>query len=387
MKHKPASPTRTAALLAAALLIPAAAVVPAGAALAQQPTPTSANCSSDPTAHLASVPTPNEVLGMPLGLGQPQPVTVAQIQQYVAAIDQSSDRVVSGTVATSNGGEAMPYAIVSNSANVTKPALDKIARQIRELRDPRALNDKKAAEYAANLPAIAWIAGNVHGGEKSGADAALKTLYELASGRSCDVTDRLDNLITVIMPTQNPDGRNANRRQNDYGFDLNRDWFARTQVETDAKLELLRSLPPQVFIDAHEMGGKQYFFPPNADPIHHEIADQPIDWIGRIGVENAKTMTENYNGKCTATVTTECFFNYQSYDMFYMGYGDTVPATGFGAAGMTYEKGSASATEDRVQQQFLTQWATTGWAAHRPERSSPTRSCSRPTPCSSRWPM
>src|SRR3954453_3480247 len=46
-----------------------------------------------------------------------------------------------------------------------------------------------------------------------------------------------------------------------------------------------------------------------------------------------------------------------------MGYGDTVPATGFGAAGMTYEKGSASAVQDRVQQQFTTQGATLGWAA------------------------
>jgi hypothetical protein len=62
-------------------------------------------------------------------------------------------------------------------------------------------------------------------------------------------------------------------------------------------------------------------------------------------------------------VTVECYFNYQSYDLFFMGYGDTVPAAGFGAAGMTYEKGSASAVADRVQQQFLTQWATTGWAA------------------------
>ncbi|GGO02585.1 hypothetical protein GCM10010116_05000 [Microbispora rosea subsp. aerata] len=52
-----------------------------------------------------------------------------------------------------------------------------------------------------------WIAGNVHGGEKSGADAALKTLYELAAGLSCDVVKRNDNLVTVILPTQNPDGR------------------------------------------------------------------------------------------------------------------------------------------------------------------------------------
>ena len=31
------------------------------------------------------------------------------------------------------------------------------------------------------------------------------------------------------------------------------------------------------------------------------------------------------------------FFNRDVYDLFYMGYGDTVPSTGFIAAGMTFE--------------------------------------------------
>ena len=175
------------------------------------------------------------------------------------------------------------------------------------------------------------------------------------------VAQRNDNLVTIIVPTQNPDGRDATRRQNEFGFDLNRDWFARTQQETDGKLELLRHYPPQVFIDAHEMGGRQYFFPPNADPIHHEIADEAVDWINRIGEANKAGF--GFNGACDDTVTTECYFNYDTYDLFFMGYGDTVPTTGFGAAGMTYEKGSASAVADRVQQQFHTQWSTLGWAA------------------------
>ncbi|REG00723.1 zinc carboxypeptidase [Asanoa ferruginea] len=318
-------------------------------------------CDPNPGARLADVPSPEAFLGFPLGVGQQRVVTNDEIRRYLAAVDNASDRVVTGTMATSVTGQPLPYAIVSDSAHVTKDGLAKIAEDIRDLRDPRTMAASKAARIAHDDPAIVYIAGNVHGGETSGADASLKSLYELAAGLSCDVKDRNDNLLTVIVPTQNPDGRDANRRQNDFGFDLNRDWFARSQPETDGKIELLRKFPPQVFIDAHEMGSRRYFFPPNADPIHHEIADAPVDWINRIGEANKAGF--GYNGACTDTVTTECYFNYDTYDLFYMGYGDTVPATGFGAAGMTYEKGSASAVQDRVQQQFNTQWSTTGWAA------------------------
>ena len=80
----------------------------------------------------------------------------------------------------------------------------------------------------------------------------------------------------MIVPTQNPDGRELDYRRNSYGFDLNRDWFARTQPETDGKLQLLRKYPSVLFIDDHEMGADDYFFPPNADPVHHEIADRSI---------------------------------------------------------------------------------------------------------------
>ncbi len=56
------------------------------------------------------------------------------------------------------------------------------------------------------------------------------------------------------------DGRKDATRRNAYGFDLNRDWFARTQPETDGKLELLRQYPPVLYIDAHEFSANHYFF-------------------------------------------------------------------------------------------------------------------------------
>ncbi|MEU4335315.1 M14 family zinc carboxypeptidase [Micromonospora lupini] len=327
------------------------------AAGAARPTP----CSDDPTARISTVPSPESALGFPLGTGQERVVTNDEVRAYLKAVDSASDRVVTGVTATSVLGQPLPYAVVSNERHVRPSALRKIADDVRDLRDPRRTSARTAARTAKDGPAIVWVTANVHGGEKSGTDAALKTLYELAAGLSCEVARRNDNLVTVIVPTQNPDGRDATRRQNEFGFDLNRDWFARTQQETDGKLELLRRYPPQVFIDAHEMGGRQYFFPPNADPIHHEIAGEAVDWINRIGEANKAGF--GYNGACDDTVTTECYFNYDTYDLFFMGYGDTVPTAGFGAAGMTYEKGSASAVADRVQQQFHTQWSTLGWAA------------------------
>ncbi|SCF07429.1 Zinc carboxypeptidase [Micromonospora viridifaciens] len=351
--------TRRLAGAAAILLLsgtaPLAISAPAGATA---PTPT---CSNDPAARLSTVPSPDSVLGFPLGLGQERPVTNDEVRTYLDAVDSASDRVVTGVMATSGLGQPLPYAVVSSERHVQQGTLRQIADDIRDLRDPRRTTARQAAKTAADRPAIVWVTANVHGGEKSGTDAALKTLYELAAGLSCAVQQRNDNLVTIIVPTQNPDGRDASRRQNEYGFDMNRDWFARTQQETDGKIELMRQYPPQVFVDAHEMGGRQYFFPPNADPIHHEIASENVDWINRIGEANKAGF--GYNGACGGAVTTECYFNYARYDLFFMGYGDTVPAAGFGAAGMTFEKGSGSAVADRVQQQFHTQWSTLGWAA------------------------
>ena len=109
--------------------------------------------------------------------------------------------------------------------------------------------------WPSALPAIAWIAGNVHGNEESGTDASLRVLHDLADRTDCAATQIRDHTVVVILPTQNPDGREADTRRNAYGFDLNRDWFARTQPETDGKLEALRKYPPVLFIDDHEMGG------------------------------------------------------------------------------------------------------------------------------------
>ena len=368
----------------------------AGMLLAGSGTATAAPPPCDPfgpATFRGQVPTPQQVIGINLG---DRDVTTAESDAYVAAVDAASPRVVSGSLAKSVQGRDLRYAIVGNPDRMTTSGLARVRASAAQLMDP-STRPRDAAAIARRDPAILWIAGNVHGGEESGTDASLRVLWELADRSDCAAKQILDESLVVLLPTQNPDGRELDTRRNAYGFDMNRDWFARTQPETDGKLEMIRRYPPVLFIDAHEMGGtNDYFFPPNADPIYHETTDQAVSWINDIyGASN----------QALFDARGIPYFNYATYDLFYQGYGDTVPATAFGAAGMTYEKSNGDAASVRVFQQYLTQWnsLTPGRAqqAGDPDRlarrlgrgrapgpgaasSSRTRSCSPRTRSSSR---
>src|SRR5688572_11831702 len=221
-----------------------------------------------------SVPTAKSVLGFDLGQRE---VTTAESDRYLRAIDAASPLVAGSVLGTSHQGRALSYAVVGTAARV-----DAAKAAAATLRDP-ATSAAQAAAIAASAPAILWVAGNVHGGEESGTDASLRVLYDLAARTDCAAARIRDNAVVAILPTQNPDGRELDTRRNAYGFDMNRDWFARTQPETDGKIEFLRRYPPVLFIDAHEMGNSAgYFFPPNADPVYHDIADEAVGWINDV---------------------------------------------------------------------------------------------------------
>src|SRR4029079_7810253 len=235
------------------------------------------------------------------------------------------------------------YALVGTPARV---AAAQSAATV--LRDP-ATTPAQAAVTAGSAPEILWVAGNVHGGEESGTDASLRVLYELAARTDCAAATIRDNAVVAILPTQNPDGRELDTRRNAYGFDMNRDWFARTQPETDGKLEILRQFPPMLYGDDHEVGLSNSFFPPNPDPEYHEIPDQAHDWINNL-----------YSTAISAEFDREGikFFHGAPYDFFAIVFGDTVPATGFHAAGMTFEKESDDPIATREHEHFTSMWAS-----------------------------
>jgi hypothetical protein len=332
---------------------------PAALATAAAAQPATAPTTCDPTqtepVFRGKVPSPEHALGISFGERQ---VTSTESDRYLEVVAARSERVVSGTLATSAQGRPLKYAIAGRPELLSKAGLAKVRAEAALLRDPRTPAQVAARLARSSMP-ILWVAGNVHGDEPSGTDAALQVLRDLGDRTDCAAARILDNALVVILPIQNPDGREANTRQNFYGFDMNRDWFARTQPETDGKISMLGQYPPAMFIDAHEMGGETYFFPPNADPIYHETPEEAVDWINNI---YSPPIAAEFNRLGID------FFNRDVYDLFYQGYGDTVPTTGFHAAGMTYEKGGDSPYPDRFREQYIAQWVSLSAGAANRER-------------------
>lgn len=327
-----------AAAAVAALAIAPAAEVSAAAPAACDPIQT-------PPVFRGGVPASEDVLGFPLGS---QEVTAAEANEYVDAVDAASDRVVSGTFGTSWQGRELRYALVGDPDNVTPAGLAALQDALAKLRDPET-PAPEAERLARTTPVVLWLMGNVHGGEESATDAELRVLYELADRDDCAATQILDNAVVGIIPTQNPDGREAETRQNFYGFDMNRDWFARTQVETDTKLELLRRYPGMLYVDGHEMGGNHYFFPPTADPTYHEVTSQSMSWQDFL-----------YGDALAAEFRRQHiqFFTDKVFDFFAMVYGDLVPAMAFSAAGMTFEKANFDPIAQRTYEHYVTHWVS-----------------------------
>ncbi|MBO0828156.1 MAG: hypothetical protein J2P24_10290 [Streptosporangiales bacterium] len=334
---------RRSLALAAAVLVGGTFVFGGAAARPATARADTATCSpvGTPPNFRDQVPTPKQVLGFDLGSKE---ATNEELNRYLNVLDQSSTRLVTGTFAHTSTGRPLEYGLVSRPGNLTPAALSKLSRDARELRDPD-LSRAEVTRIVASMPVILWLTGNVHGNEAAAGDAIVQLAYELADRDDCVANRILDHAVVGIIPSQNPDGRAANTRTNAYAFDMNRDWFARTQDETSGKLDLLETYPPQLYVDEHGMGGNGYFFPPNADPIYHETSNQSVDWIDHLyGAANAASFD----------AVGYSYETYQAgYDLFYQGYGDSVPTTEFGAAGMTFEVGQQASYPDQTAKQRL----------------------------------
>ncbi|MFC1477550.1 M14 family zinc carboxypeptidase [candidate division KSB1 bacterium] len=294
-----------------------------------------------------------------------------RMMDYFENLAEESDRVQYHQYGMTYELRPLTYLIITAPENFSR--LDEIRQNNLKLADPRTLqSDDEAESIIKNNPSIAWMGYNVHGNESCGMEAAILTAYQLAAGTDRETTELLRNLVIIIDPLLNPDGRdsyalNYNKaldkkanplpfamehsaggggRTNHYSVDLNRDWVFVTQQETRQRHELYLQWKPQVAGDFHEMGsGSTYFFFPAASPINANYPDQVKKWQRMYGEGNARAF-DQFGWK---------YYTHEGFDMYYPGYGDSWPSL-YGATGMTYEQGGGGAgvSLKRGENDFLT---------------------------------
>jgi hypothetical protein len=298
-----------------------------------------------------TIPTPDEFLGYPLG---ERFTPYARILDYFHLLTTRSNLITMHQFGETYEHRPLMLAVITSPKN--RVALDAIRGNVAALTDPNATTQARANEIAHTTPAIAWLAFGVHGNESSSAEASMKVASTLLSDPQAEPL--LENLVVLIDPLPNPDGRERyvqwfirtrgeapdpnpesfehnepwpGGRFNHYLIDMNRDWTWTSQRETLARVTEYRKWNPQVFVDYHEMGyDSSYFFPPDARPVNANLPADVDTWLEKFGRANAEAFTKK----------GWTFFTGEEFDLFYPGYGDSWPAL-HGAIGMTYEVGGS----------------------------------------------
>jgi Zinc carboxypeptidase len=340
-----------------------------------------------------AIPSPRSILGY--GVGEAISPHAKIISYFEAIAAAAPDRVKLFEYGRSWQGKKLIYAAIGSPEKIAN--LAGIQAEAQRLADPRKLNPGEAEAIMARHPAVVWLAYSVHGDEIGPADSSMQLAYHLLAARGDPrLADIRQNTLVIMVPMQNPDGRDrfisgnlnasgiapdsdpiaAERDQqwpggriNHANFDLNRDWFALTQPETRGHTAAMLKFYPAIVVDAHEMGSEQtFFFPPEANPINPYIPAEQRALRAVIGQNTGRLFDQaglNY-------------FTRENYDAFYPGYGDGWPSTQ-GAVSMTYEQGSARgmairrsngttlAFADTVKSQFIATLSTIDVAAR--ERS------------------
>ena len=228
----------------------------------------------------------------------------SQIHDAINTYKNQSDKLKVVTYGYSHEGRPLHALFISSPENLNN--LEDFKDKLSRLSDPRVTNNRQAKEIIESLPAVAWMSYSIHGNETSGSDAALGLIYHLIADNSPKTLNMLKNMVIIIDPIMNPDGRARfvksleqyrgtapnyddqslihtgdwpYGRTNHYYFDLNRDWFYLTQPETQGRVALINRWRPQILIDAHEMGAQDTFMTgPAREPINKNMDKDLLKW-------------------------------------------------------------------------------------------------------------
>lgn len=239
-----------------------------------------------------NIPTPKAVLGDVAGAPGKLPYA-EDVYKYFRMLEKASPRVKVYTIGMTEEGREMIAVAVSSEENIAK--IEENRSRLTKLADPRTIgmNDGEAEKLVNSSVPVYYITGTIHSTETGSPTALMELAYRLVVDDSAYIKNIRSNLVTLITPVVEVDGRNrmvdvynwhlANPGKNwqplvywghYVAHDNNRDSMSLSLKLTQNVLKTYKDWKPQVLHDLHESVPYLY---------DNTVGDQPYNaWVDPI---------------------------------------------------------------------------------------------------------
>ncbi len=225
------------------------------------------NLPDDPT-----IPSPRKYFGQIIGAPGVMHRT-SEIYAYYQELAKASPLIKVQQLGVSEEGRAINLVIIGNQESIKR--LDHYKQQLSKLADPRKVNSADADKIIADSKPIFYLNGGLHSTEMGSPEMLMELAYRLVTSQSEEIKNIRDNVIILINPASEPDGRDKqvdwyyrytkSRKEFDDGFrrsapywgkyvfhDNNRDGIQVSQALSKAIYKMYYEWHPSVMLDLHE---------------------------------------------------------------------------------------------------------------------------------------
>ncbi len=319
-----------------------------------------------------TIPSPRKVFGEIIGTPGVMHRTT-DIYNYYQKLADTSPYLKMQQVGVSEEGRPIHVVIIGNEDAINR--MDHYKKQLDLLADPRKVSPVDIEKIIGDSKPVYYLNGGMHSPEMGSPEMLMELAYRLVTSQSEDIKLIRDNIIVLINPVSEPDGRDKQvdwyyrytkaRDKFDDGFprsvpywgkyiyhDNNRDGLQVSQAITKAIFKIFYEWHPTVMLDLHESVPLLYIST-GTGPYNEQV--DPIT------VGEWQTMA-NHDITTLAAQGIPGGFTWAFYDGWWPGYGIWV-ANNHNSTGRFYETfGNAGANtylRDLSNQRYAGDPATT----------------------------
>jgi hypothetical protein len=220
----------------------------------------------------STIPSPRKYFGQIIGAPGVMHRT-SEIYAYYQELAKASPLVKIQQLGVSEEGRAINLVIIASKESMNR--LDHYKQQLSKLADPRKVTSEEADKIIIDSKPIFYLNGGLHSTEMGSPEMLMELAYRLVASSSVEIKNILDNVIILINPASEPDGRDKqvdwyyrytkSRKEFDDGFmrstpywgkyvfhDNNRDGIQVSQALSKAIYKMYYEWHPSVMLDLHE---------------------------------------------------------------------------------------------------------------------------------------